>query len=85
MLYAVAAEGLSIRRAALMYGVPKSTLGYHVSGGRVLCGSMCERGKYLTNEEEELLTYVSGERPLLLILDGHSSHYCSDTIRQKRV
>ena len=35
-LDAVAAEGLSMRRAALMYGVTKSTLGYHVSGGRVL-------------------------------------------------
>ena len=57
VLDAVAAEGLSMRRAALMYGVTKSTLGYRVSGGRVLCGSMCERGKYLTNEEE-LLTFV---------------------------
>ena len=36
-LDAVAAEDLSMRRAALMYGVTKSTLGYRVSGGRVLC------------------------------------------------
>ena len=57
-LDAVAAEGLSVRRAALMYGVPKSTLGDRVSG-RVLCGSTCGRGKYLTDEEEEeLLTFI---------------------------
>jgi hypothetical protein len=28
------------------------------------------------------LRYASGERPLLLILDGHSSHYCPDTIKR---
>lgn len=54
-LEAVAAEGLSVRRAALMYGVPKSTLGDRVSG-RVLPGSMCGREKYLTDEEEEELS-----------------------------
>ena len=51
-------EGLSVRRAADMYGVPKSTLGDRVSG-RVLCGSTCGRNKYLTDEEEEdLATFI---------------------------
>ena len=47
-------EGLSVRRVALMYGVPKSTLGDRISG-RVLYGSTCGREKYLSDEEEEEL------------------------------
>ena len=53
-LNAVAVDGLSVRRAALLYGVPKSTLGDRVSG-RVLCGVTCGRDKYLSDEEEEEL------------------------------
>lgn len=55
---AVAMEELSIRRVALMYGLPKSTLGDQVSG-HVLCGSTFGREKYLTDEnEEDLATFI---------------------------
>ena len=30
---------------------------------------------------QHFMRYASSERPLLLILDGHSSHYCPDTIK----
>ena len=57
-LNAVAVKGVSVRRAALIYGVPKSTLGDRVSG-RVQCGATCGREKYLTDEEEEdLATFI---------------------------
>ena len=48
-------EGLSVRLAALIYGVLKSTLDDRVSG-HVICGSTRGREKYLSNEEEEELT-----------------------------
>ena len=51
-LNAVVVDGVSVRRAALLYGVPKSTLGDRVSG-RVLSGATCGRDTYLSDEEEE--------------------------------
>lgn len=57
-LNAIVVDGLSVRRAALLYGVPKSTLGDRVSG-KVLCGATCGREKYLSDEEEEeLATFI---------------------------
>ena len=52
--------GLSIRRAALEYNVPKSTLGDRVSG-KVEHGTMSGPSKYLTSgEEEELVKFLLG-------------------------
>ena len=48
---AVTKEGLSIRRAALQFNVPKSSLGDRVSG-RVAHGTMSGPPKYLTDAEE---------------------------------
>lgn len=48
---AVIEEGLSIRRAAERYGIPKSTLGDRISG-RVLPGSVSGPPKILTDKEE---------------------------------
>ena len=48
-------KGESVRRAAAMYGVPKSTLHDHVSG-KILVGAKSGRDPYLTVEEEEELT-----------------------------
>lgn len=57
-LDAVVSKHASIRRAALDYGVPKSTLGDRVSG-RVLPGSVSGPSTYLTaEEEEELVTFL---------------------------
>ena len=47
-------KGESVRRAAAMYGVPKSTLHDHVSG-KVLVGAKSGHDPYLTVEEEEEL------------------------------
>ena len=55
-LNAVVVDGVSVRHAALLYGVPKSTLGDRVSG-KVLCGATCGRDTYLSNEEE-LATFI---------------------------
>ena len=52
---AVVKDGLSVRRAAEEFGVPKSTLGDRISG-RVLPGAVSGPGKYLTDQEEEELT-----------------------------
>ena len=30
---------------------------------------------------KHFLRYIPSARPVLLLLDGHSSHYCPDTIR----
>ena len=48
---AVTKEGLSIRRAALQFNVPKSSLGDQVSGC-VAHGTMSGPPKYLTDAEE---------------------------------
>ena len=48
---AVTREGLSFRRAALQFNVPKSSLGDQVSG-RVAHGTMSAPSKYLTDAEE---------------------------------
>ena len=49
---AVINDGVSIRRAAEDYGIPKSTLGDRISG-RILPGSSSGPRKLLTTEEEE--------------------------------
>lgn len=53
---AVVEEGMSIRRAALRYGIPKSTLGDRVSG-RVLPGKKSGPPTLLTEKEEEELEH----------------------------
>ena len=45
---------LSVRRAALEYDIPKSTLHDHLTG-RVVCGGLSGPRKYLTDEEEDEL------------------------------
>ncbi|XP_019863760.1 PREDICTED: uncharacterized protein LOC109592876 [Amphimedon queenslandica] len=56
----VVSKGVSIRRAALEYGVPASTLTDRVSG-RIAFGKKSGPKKYLTDEEEkELVYFVSG-------------------------
>ena len=47
-------DGMSIRRAAEEFNVPKSTLGDRISG-RTMHGATSGRQKYLTNEEEDIL------------------------------
>jgi len=47
-------EGISLRRAAEMYGIPRSTLHDHVSG-RIEHGALPGPNPYLTREEEEEL------------------------------
>ena len=51
---AVTEEGLSIRKASLKYGVPKSTLGDRISG-RIRPGCVSGPPKLLTDDEEEEL------------------------------
>ena len=55
-LKAVLEQGLSVRRAAEDYGVPKSTLGDRVSG-RVLPGAVSGPSRYLDDEEEKELAH----------------------------
>ena len=51
-------KGESVRRAAVMYGVPKSTLHDHMSG-KVLVGAKPGRDPYLTVKvEEELASFM---------------------------
>lgn len=52
---AVITSHLSVRRAAMQYNVPKSTLGDRVSG-RVQPGSVSGPPKYLTLSEEDELS-----------------------------
>ena len=53
-------EGQSIRRAALEYGLPKSTLGDRMSG-RVTHGTLSGPPRYLSSdEEEELVRFLLG-------------------------
>ena len=47
-------DGMSIRRAAEEFNLPKSTLGDRISG-RTLHGAKSGRPKYLTDEEEDIL------------------------------
>lgn len=57
---AVVQDDVSIRKAADMYDVPRSTLGDRVSG-RVLPGTSSESIRYLCDEEEEeLVTFIMG-------------------------
>lgn len=57
---AVVASGISIRKAAIMYGIPKSTLGDRISG-RVTEGNQSEPLRYLSAEEEqELVLFLEG-------------------------
>ena len=56
---AVLHEGMSIRRAAEQYGVPKSSLGDRLSG-RVLADASCGPATYLSfAEEEELVVFLT--------------------------
>ena len=56
IINAVINNGMSVRRAAMDYDVPKSTLGDRVSG-RVIPGSYSGSRKLLS-EEEELVVFV---------------------------
>ena len=49
-------KGLSIRCAAELYAIPKSTLSDRISG-RVVMGSVSGPAKYLTTQQEEELVY----------------------------
>ena len=51
---AVMKDGISVRRAAEEYDIPKSTLGDRISG-RILPGAVSGPGKYLSDQEEEEL------------------------------
>jgi len=53
-LEAVTLQGLTVRRAAEQYDIPKSTLHDRVSG-RVMAGASSGPPKYLTDEEEDEL------------------------------
>ena len=53
-------DGMSVRRAAEEYGIPRSTLHDYVTG-RVVFGAKSGPKAYLTpSEEEELVTFLSG-------------------------
>ena len=54
---AVIHDGMSIRKAACVYGVPKSTLGDRISG-KVLPGTKSGPPSYIT-EKEELVTFMT--------------------------
>ena len=59
-LQAVKLDGASVRKAAMEYGVPKSTLGDRASG-RVTPGVVSGPPKYLSDdEEEELVRFILG-------------------------
>ena len=55
----VATGVLPVRKAALIYGIPKSTLYDHVSG-KVRPGAGVGLPKYLTDEEDELVRWLEG-------------------------
>ena len=50
-------EGLSVRRAAEEYQIPKSTIQDHISG-KVLSGSKSGQRYLSEQEEEELVTFI---------------------------
>ena len=53
-------NGVSVRRAAADYNIPKSTI-YDRLSGKVLSGAICGAPKYLTDkEEEELESFLIG-------------------------
>ena len=53
-------DGMSVRRAAEEYNIPRSTLHDHVSG-KVLAGSKSGPGSYLNaSEEEDLVNFLTG-------------------------
>ena len=51
-------NGLSVRRAALEYDVPRATLGDRVLSGKVLAGSKSGKQRYLNDNEEELVCFL---------------------------
>ena len=56
---AVLHEGMSIRRAAEQYAVPKSSLGDRTTG-KVLVDATCGPATYLSaREEEELVVFLT--------------------------
>ena len=67
---AVVKDKLSVRRAAVEYNVPRSTLGDRISG-RILPGAVSGKSKYLSNEEEEELVtisvFVDDKMPILVM------------------
>ena len=69
----VANGTLTVRKAALAYGIPKSTLHDHASG-KVHPGAGVGLPKYLTNEEDELVKW----------LEGCAEVGCAKSIRQVR-
>ena len=54
---AVEQEGISLRQAAEMYGIPRSTLHDHITG-RIELGALPGPKPYLTKEEEELVSFL---------------------------
>lgn len=63
-LEAVNSQGLTIRRAAEEFDIPKSTL-HDRASGRVLAGATSGPPQYLTDEEEdELEAFLSGAAKL---------------------
>ena len=57
---AVTQEGMSVRRAAETYGVPRSTLGDRISG-RIVHGTSSGASRFLNDdEEEELVSFILG-------------------------
>ena len=55
----VAEGNMTVRKAAVSYGIPKSTLHDHVKG-KVQLGAAVGAQRYLTDEEEELARWLEG-------------------------
>ena len=72
-LHDVANGTLTVRKAALAYGIPKSTLHDHASG-KVHPEAGVGLPKYLTNEKDELVKW----------LEGCAEVGCAKSIRQVR-
>ena len=66
---AVVNDGISVRRAAVEYSVPRSTLGDRISG-RVMPGAVSGRSRYLSPEEEEELVSFFVKMWLSTVKDG---------------
>ena len=57
---AVTQEGMSVRRAAETYGIPRSTLGHRISG-RIVHGASSGAIRFLTDDkEDELVAFILG-------------------------